>query len=54
MNNREKCGHRLVLCPKAAARARRWAKRATARAERRDAKRFLEDAPPRHFRGWVD
>jgi len=51
MNPREQIGHcRHLNSPK----LRKYMKRSTAKAERREAKRYKEDAPPRHYFGWID
>jgi len=45
---------RNLLCPGAARRARRDAKKAATRVARRAAKRDPENAPTRVTRGWID
>lgn len=45
---------RTWLCPKAAARVNRDAKRAAARKRRRLEKTLLDDTPRRVTRGWAD
>lgn len=54
MNAREQLGKRLIITEKAAARLRKYLKKTTRRIERREAKRFLDDAPPRHWKGYAD
>jgi hypothetical protein len=54
MNAREQLGRRLMITRKAAARLRRYLKKATRRIERRDAKVLLDEAPPRHWKGYAD
>ena len=54
MNPREQLGRRMVCCDGAAKRMRKFMKKLTRRIERRDAKRLLDDAPPRHWKGYVD
>lgn len=53
MNPREQLGDTRILTKKAAARDRKYMKRATRRVERREAKLQLEDAPPRHWKGYA-
>jgi hypothetical protein len=54
VNPLEQLGRRLVVCRGAAARLRRTLKRLTRRAERRLAKRLLDEAPPRKWKGYAD
>jgi hypothetical protein len=54
MNPREQIGKRLMCTKRAAKRIRKYMKRLTAKAERRDARQFGEEAPPRHWKGYVD
>lgn len=54
MNALEQLGRMRYSCKGSKRRIRRVMKRATAKCERRVAKRLLEDAPPRHYNGWAD
>ena len=54
MNAREQLGKRLMTTKRAAARLRKYLKRLTRRVERRDAKILLDEAPPRHWKGYAD
>lgn len=54
MNAREQLGKRLMCTKGSAARIRKYMKRLTRKAERREAKKLLDDAPPRHWKGYAD
>jgi hypothetical protein len=54
MNPREQLGKKLMITKRASKRLRKYLKMTTRRVERREAKSLLEEAPPRHWKGYAD
>lgn len=54
MNAREQLGSMHYITKKSRRRIRKYIKKTTRRIERREAKQFLDDAPPRHWKGYAD
>lgn len=53
MNPFEQLGSMRYAAKRSRTRWRRYMKKLTRRARRREA-RLLDDAPPKHFKGWAD